>query len=122
MKLISEEELHQLAMATVGKKLEEEGFEFLAVNSQPKKDPQFVCLKNKSLHLVVVRAVSYPDNPVEYDSELMEKMRAHAANFDAQTYYAGVGLASAENYEEPLALGAPYAINFKGLQEIKSDE
>ena len=122
MKLLSEEELHQLAMTTVGKELEQEGFEFLAVNSEPKKDPQFVCLKNKSLHFVVVRAVSYPDNPVEYDSELMEKMHAHAANFDAQIYYAGVGLASAENYEEPLAVGAPYAINFQGLQEIKSDE
>jgi hypothetical protein len=43
---------------------EEEGFEFLAVNLNLKKDPQFVALKNKYLHFIIVRAVvRYPDNP-----------------------------------------------------------
>jgi hypothetical protein len=118
MKLLSEKELHQLAMTTVGEHLEQEGFEFMTVNSQLKKDPQFVCLKNKKLHFVVVRAVRYPKNPIEFDVAFMEKMRVHATTFKAHTYYAGVGLAHGENYELPLTVGAPYAINFQGLQEI----
>lgn len=122
MKLLSKKELHQLAMTTVGQALEAEGFEFMTVNSQLKKDPQFVCLKNKKLHFVVVRAVCYPDNPTDFDASFMEKMRVHAATFKARTYYAGVGLAHAENYEEPLTVGAPYAINYQGLQEISAHE
>ena len=37
-------------MNLVGKELEADGFEFMAVNSKFKKDPQFVCLKDKDLH------------------------------------------------------------------------
>ena len=60
MALLTEQELHNLAMNIVGKDLESKGFEFLAVNSKLKKDPQFVALKDKILHFVVVRAtVSY---------------------------------------------------------------
>ena len=41
------QEIHQLAMQEVGAYLEKEGFEFLAVNSQIKRSPQFVCVKEK---------------------------------------------------------------------------
>ena len=37
-------------MKEVGDHLAQEGFEFLSVNSELKKDPQFVCLKEKKLH------------------------------------------------------------------------
>lgn len=46
---LSAQELHNLAMNIVGKDLEEQGYEFLGVNSKLKKDPQFVALKNLSL-------------------------------------------------------------------------
>ena len=62
-------------MEVVGKQLEEDGFEFMTVNSELKKDPQFVCLKDKKLHFVIVRAVQYPSNPTQYDGILMEKVR-----------------------------------------------
>ena len=42
---LSDLEKHQLAMNIVGKELEVENYEFLSVNSQLKKDPQFVCTK-----------------------------------------------------------------------------
>ena len=42
---LSEQELHQLAMNIVGKELENDGFEFLAVNSKLKRNPQFVAIK-----------------------------------------------------------------------------
>ena len=62
MKSLTEQELHNLAMNIVGRELEADGFEFMAVNSTLKKHPQFVCLKNKDLHFILVRAVLYPEN------------------------------------------------------------
>ena len=53
---MTEQELHNLAMEVVGKRMEEQGFEFMTVNSELKKDPQFVCLKDKKLHFVIVRS------------------------------------------------------------------
>lgn len=116
--MLSEQELHNRAMEVVGNQLEEDGFEFMTVNSELKKDPQFVCLKDKKLHFVIVRAIGYPNNPVEYDGVFMEKIRSHAEKFEARTYYAGVGLAHGDDYELPLELDSPCAVNYHGLQEI----
>ena len=121
MEELTEKQLHHLAMDIVGKRMEEEGFEFMTVNSELKKDPQFVCLKDKKLHFVIVRAISYPNNPLKYDSTFMETVRAHAENFEAKTYYAGVGLAHAYKYELPIKKNDSYAINFQGLQKIEPD-
>ncbi len=46
--MLSRQDLHNLAMKTVGDSLKDNGFEFLTVNSKLKKDPQFVCLKDKN--------------------------------------------------------------------------
>lgn len=119
MKILKKQELHNLAMEVVGKRMEEEGFEFMTVNSELKNDPQFVCLKDKKLYFVIVRSVSYPKNPMDYDKVFMETVRSHAEKFEATTYYAGVGLANAENYELPLTKKDTYAINFQGLQKIE---
>lgn len=118
MQKLTEKELHQLAMTTVGKSLEADGFEFLAVNSETQKDPQFVCTKDKILHFVVVRHVQYPQNPNEFDNELMNQVKEHAIKFKAKTYFAGVGFAHASDYDKPLDKNEPYAINYNGLQEI----
>ena len=48
-KPLSEKELHQLAMNIAGEDLKKNNYEFLSVNSRLKKDPQFVCIKNKNL-------------------------------------------------------------------------
>ncbi len=114
----TEQELHNLAMNVVGKELEKEGFEFMTVNSKLKKDPQFVCLKNKKLHFVVVRAIRYPHNPATYDVTYMEIVKQHALNFKARTYYAGVGIANANDYTKGVFKGDKYIINFNGITEI----
>ena len=119
MNPLTDQELHQLAMNIVGKEMEEEGFEFLSINSKPKKDPQFVALKKGKLHFVVVRAIRYPNNPVEYDEDLMITMRDHALKFKARTFYAGVGLANSNNYEIPVHHDEDYVVNYAGLIEIK---
>lgn len=114
----TEQELHNLAMNVVGKELEKQGFEFMTVNSKLKKDPQFVCLKNKKLHFVVVRAIRYPDNPTTYDVTYLEIMKQHALKFEARTYYAGVGIANANDYSNAIIKGDKYIINFNGITEI----
>ena len=118
MSKLSEQELHNLAMNTVGKKLEEDNFEFLVVNSKLKKDPQFVALKNKKLHFIIVRAVGYPDNPEKYDVSFMATIKEHANKFNAKTYYAGVGIANSSNYDLPVDHESDYLINYRGLHEI----
>lgn len=119
MKELSKQELHNLAMNIVGRQLEQEGFEFMGVKSDMKQDPQFVCLKDKNLHFIVVRPVPFPEDPTVYDEQLLGKIRDHALKFEARTYYAGVGLSNAENRTEPVYLNQPYIVDYHGLIEIQ---
>ena len=114
--MLQPKDIHNLAMNEVGDHLSKQGFEFLAVNSQLNKDPQFVCLKNKKLHFIVVRGYLYPDNPMKFNIQLMDQMREHGIKYKANTYYAGVGFANAQDYELPLTQNASYVVNFDGLQ------
>ncbi|MBZ9785915.1 Na(+)-translocating NADH-quinone reductase subunit F [Psychroflexus sp. CAK57W] len=119
MSLLTEQQLHNLAMNLVGKDLEEMGYEFLAINSKKSKNPQFVATKDKKLIFVVVRAVKYPENPVLYDEQLMQKITKHAVTFEAKTFYAGVGIANSVNYDLPVDSEEDYVLNYSGLIEIK---
>jgi hypothetical protein len=114
--MLNEAEIHKLAMKEVGDHLTDQGFEFLVVNSKPQKDPQFVCLKDRKLHFIVVRGHLYPQNPKNYDTQLMEQVKEHAQKYQATAYYAGVGFAHAQDYELPLTKNDSYAVNFDGLQ------
>jgi hypothetical protein len=118
MALLSKQELHNLAMNIVGKDLEAQGYEFLGVNSKLKKDPQFVALKDGNLHFVIVRAKSFPENANVYDKEFMATIKEHADKFEAKTFYAGVGLGHATNYQQALEQGDSYSVIYNGLQEI----
>lgn len=119
MSTLSEQELRYLAMEVVGKDLEQQDYEFLAVNSELRKDPQFVALKEGKLHFVVVRATEYPANPKDYDEDFMLKMRDHAIKFKARTFYAGVGFGHSNGYNVPIKKGEAYSIAYSGLIEIK---
>lgn len=114
--MLKESEIHKLAMKEVGDYLSKDGYDFLAVNSQLKKDPQFVCLKDQKLHFIVVRGFLYPDNPKKFDSQMMERVINHGIKYKATTYFAGVGFANAHDYEMPLTKNDSYAVNFDGLQ------
>lgn len=117
-KKLSKQELHNLAMNIVGKDLEKKGYEFLGVNSKLKSNPQFVALKDKKLHFVIVRAIEYPEDPKVFDRVFMESMKQHAQKFNARTFYAGVGLANYEDYEKPITSEDNYVVNYDGWQEI----
>ncbi len=115
---LSKQELHNLAMNIVGEDLEKQGFEFLGIKSELKSNPQFVALKDKKLHFVIVRAITYPDDPKEYDHIFMQSMKEHGLKFKARTFYAGVGFANSNNYEKPISREEDYIVNYDGLQEI----
>ena len=76
--MLNAQEIHRLAMKEVGDHLSASGFEFLAVNSQPKKDPQFVCTKNKQLYFILVKAILYPENPKTYKINNLSKILDHS--------------------------------------------
>jgi hypothetical protein len=117
-KELTEQELHNLAMNIVGKDLEDQGYEFMGVNSKLKKDPQFVVLKDKELHFVIVRATSYPKDAHVYDSLFMQTIKVHAEKFEAKTYYAGVGLGHGTDYAKPVIKDEDYTMVYKGIQEV----
>ena len=118
MKTLTAQEIHHLAMQEVGALLKEEGYEFLAVNSQPNRTPQFVCVKNKQLAFIVVKGCLYPNAPKAYDADYMKKVKSHAEVNRAVLYYAGVGFAHAHDYNLPLTKNDPYVVNFDGLQKM----
>lgn len=120
MHVLTEQELHNLAMNIVGKQLEADGFDFLAVNSELRKNPQFVCTRNKKMRFVVVKAIEYPGDPkdMEFLGSDLNKMKEHALKFDAETFYAGVGLVNAADYNLPVYLNEDYIVDFDGLVEL----
>lgn len=118
MAKLTDQELHNLAMNIVGKDLEANGYEFLGVNSELTKNPQFVALKDKKLNFVIVRAIEYPFDPAEVDTIFLQSIKQHALKFEARTFYAGVGLANAKDYELPVDNNENYVVNYQGLREI----
>ncbi len=115
---LTDQELHNLAMNIVGEDLRTKGYEFLGVNSELKKNPQFVVVKGGKLSFVIVRAIPYPYNPAEFEAVFFRSIKEHAEKFNARTYYAGVGLANSVDYELPVTSDEDYVVNFPGLKEI----
>ena len=89
MQVLTPQELHNLAMNIVGKKLQEMGYEFVAVNSQLKRHPQFVLFKKgEPTIFVLVKATSNIQNPnSDYDKIWMETFKAHAKSKNAKAIY-----------------------------------
>jgi len=116
---LKEQEIHQMGMNVVGKHLEQNGFEFLAVKSELGSSPQFVCLKDeKDLFFVLVRTVTFPDDPEKYDETWMQKMKKHAFEKKARLLYAGVGIANSTDMISKPKKGQESFVNYKGLVEI----
>jgi len=121
-KPLSKQELHNLAMNHVGKDLEQRGFEFVAIHSQLKRHPQFVCIdKNSQYFFVIVRAVILPENANNYDVVWMEKFKKHAREKDAKVLYAGVGLGNPNGEDLPIYLNEEYLIEYNGIQVIETN-
>lgn len=119
MRALTEQELHNLAMNIVGKRLQEMGYEFVAVNSKLKKHPQFVLYKKgEPTIFVLVKATNNLQNPESYDVLWMETFKEHAKKSNAKVWFAGVGLANAESVENPVFKDQPYYVAFDDFVKI----
>ena len=118
MKPLTVQELHNLAMNIVGRRLEDEGYEFMGINSKLGKNPQFVCLRDKQLHFIVVRNILYPNDPTVYDEVIVNQVKEHALKHEAKTYFAGVGLYNASDQTLPVYLNESYIVDYHGLIKI----
>ena len=119
---LTEQELHNLAMNIVGKELEDKGYEFVAINSQLKRNPQYVCIdKDGQYYFVIVKAVLLPNDPEEYDVVWMETFREHARSNNAKVLYAGVGLGNKDIEGGPVYLDQPYLLKYVGAQLLDVD-
>ena len=75
------------------------------VNSKLKKHPQFVVMDaNKQYFFVIVRVVTLPENPNNYDIVWMETFKKHAISHNAKVMYAGVGLGNPNDESLPVYL------------------
>ncbi|MDD3720868.1 MAG: Na(+)-translocating NADH-quinone reductase subunit F [Lutibacter sp.] len=116
---LTTQELHNLAMNIVGKDLEAKGYEFIAINSQLKKTPQFVCIdKNKTRYFVVVKVVPIAEYYIPYDVIWMETIKLHAKKNDAKVLFANVGLGNTRNKDQIPHLNEEYLLQYEGLQML----
>ena len=119
MQVLSDQELHNLAMNIVGEKLEQMGYEFQAINSTLKRHPQFVLYKKgEPTIFVLVKATKNLQNPNEYDVLWMETFKEHALKNNAKVWFAGVGIANAESVENPVFKNQPYYVAFDNFVTI----
>ena len=116
---LTELEIHHLGMNYIGEILENDGFEFLAINSKLKKHPQFVCFKKGEHTLfVLVKTVLFPRDPDLYDQRLIEKVKQRAKESDARVWFVGVGLSHAKDVTKKLLKGNSYKIKSSGFKKI----
>jgi len=114
---LTKQELHNLAMNIVGKDLEAKDYEFIAVNSQLKKQPQFVCInKENQRFFVIVKAEEISETPITYDVVWMETFKNHARKNNAKVIFAGVGLGASHDKTKPPLLHCEYLLQYEGLQ------
>lgn len=119
MHILTAQELHNLAMNTVGKRLEKMGYEFVAINSQLKKHPQFVLYKKgEPTIFVLVKATQNIQNPETYDVLWMETFKEHAKKQNAKIWFAGIGIANSESIELPVFKDQPYYLVFNDFVKI----
>jgi len=118
-KELTAQESHNLAMNIVGEELEKEGYEFLAINSNLKKNPQFVALKNKKTIFILVRPV-YSEIDLEQIKNIeIAPILTHANKYNATVFYAGVWLGHGLDINKPIINGEEYSFVYTGLKEIK---
>ncbi|MCP4483875.1 MAG: Na(+)-translocating NADH-quinone reductase subunit F [Flavobacteriaceae bacterium] len=117
-KKLNKQESRNLAMNIVGAELEKEGYEFLAIKSDLKKNPQFVVIKDKITSFVLVRAVSNSEELYDYRNITTQPILEHSEQFKAKVYYAGVWLGHGSDINKPIINGEEYSYVYSGLTEI----
>ncbi|CAM1370062.1 Na(+)-translocating NADH-quinone reductase subunit F [Tenacibaculum soleae] len=119
MQALTKQELHNLGMNIVGKKLQEMGYEFVAINSELKKHPQFVLFKKgEPTIFVLVKTTNNIQTPQEYDVLWMETFKEHAKKQHAKIWFAGIGIANSQSVDLPVFKDQPYYIAFDDFMKV----
>lgn len=119
MQKLTKQEVHNLGMNIVGKKLQKMGYEFVAINSELKKHPQFVLFKKgEPTVFVLVKTSNNIQFPEDYDVLWMETFKEHAKKQNAEVWFAGIGIANAESVELPIFKDKPYYVAFNDFIKI----
>ncbi|WP_271405766.1 Na(+)-translocating NADH-quinone reductase subunit F [Tenacibaculum soleae] len=119
MQALTKQELHNLGMNIVGKKLQEMGYEFVAINSELKKHPQFVLFKKgEPTIFVLVKTTNNIQAPQEYDVLWMETFKEHAKKQHAKIWFAGIGIANSQSVDLPVFKDQPYYIAFDDFVKV----
>lgn len=117
--ILTKQELHNLGMNIIGEKLQEMGYEFVAINSKLKKYPQFVLYKKgEPTIFVLVKVSNNIQQPESYDVIWMETFKQHAIKQNAKVWFTAVGLANAESIELPVFKDQPYYVAFDDFEKI----
>jgi len=116
---LSKQELHNLAMNITGEELQKEGFEFLAINSGIKKNPQFVALKNKEIYFIVVRPVFTETATTDSCFVNMKPILEHAKKHKASVFYTGVWLGHGSDINQPVIKDEDYSFVYVGLVAVE---
>lgn len=117
---LTKQDIHNLAMNIVGKDLESKGYEFIAINSELGKTPQFVCIdKDNQRYFVIIKTSTISEQALSYDVIWMETFKTHARNNEAKVIFAGVGLGSKEDGSKPPNLNEEYLLQYDGLQHLE---
>ena len=117
---LTKQELHNLAMNIVGEELQKEGFEFLAINSDIKKNPQFVALKNKETYFIVVRPVFSEAATSDSQFVHMKPILEHAEKHKASVFYTGVWLGHGNDINQSVIKNEDYSFVYSGLTKINT--
>lgn len=115
----TEEEIHYIGMNFIGEELQKMGFEFLAVNSQLKKHPQFVTYKKGAQNIFVMVKTSLPPEDYTRTPQVATQVLAKANEQEALLWFAGVGVTHVDDTTKPPIKGEPYKILFNGFNAIK---
>ena len=116
---LTAQELHNLGMNIIGEKLQEMGYEFVAINSKLKKHPQYVLYKKgEPTIFVLVKVSSNIQQPERYDTIWMETFKVHAIQQNAKVWFAAIGIANAESVELPVFKDQPYYVAFDSFEKV----
>lgn len=116
---LTAQEFHNLGMNIIGEKLQEMGYEFVAINSQLKKHPQFVLYKKgEPTIFVLVKVSNNIHQPEGLDAIFLETFKKHAVKQNAKVWLAKIGLANAESVELPVFKDQPYYVAFNDFEKV----
>jgi len=116
---LTKQESHNLAMNIAGEELQKDGFEFLAINSGLKKNPQFVALKNKETSFIIVRAVNNEIATTKPENINLKPILEHAKKHHAKVFYIGVWLGHGNDINQPIINDEEYSFVYTGLVEVE---